>query len=114
MEPLQGGDFGVFYFDEDTGLWVAASEDDEGCFVFKGDLKALLGVTLGAGDPADFPTAAPVTDDDDDDDVAPAPTDDDDDDDSGLTSSSSGCNVGMGGAILFLLAPLGLLWFKRF
>lgn len=114
MEPLQGGDFGLFYFDEDTGLWVAASEDDEGCFVFKGDLKALLGVTLGAGDPAEFPTAAPVTDDDDDDDVAPAPTDDDDDDDSGLTSSSSGCNVGMGGAILFLLAPLGLLWFKRF
>jgi len=123
MEPLQGGDFGLFYFDEDTGYWVAASEDDEGCFVFKGDLKALLGVTLGAGDPAEFPTA-PVTDDDDDDDAAPVTDDDDDDaapapnptddDDSGLTSSSSGCNVGMGGAILFLLAPLGLLWFKKF
>lgn len=111
MDPLDGGDFSLFTFNEDTGYWVGATQDDEGCFVFQGDLKALLGMTLGAGDPADFPTGPVVP-----------PTDDDDDDDNGTpggetpttSSSSGGCNVGAGAAILLLLVPLGALWFRKF
>ncbi len=108
MEDVSNGDFGIFLFDEDTGLWISLAEGTgEVCATYEGDASALLGTIWGAGDPADFPTEAP----------APG-GDDDDDDDSGtngpVSSSGGGCNVGTGAAVLLLLAPLGALWFRRF
>lgn len=112
MEDTGNGDFGIFWFNEDTGLWVSLAEGSgEVCATFDGDLVDLLGLTFGAGDPAGFPTEPPVGpgDDDDDNDSGSGGDGDDDDD-----SSGGGCNVGFAAGMLLFVVPLILLGVRKF
>jgi Synergist-CTERM protein sorting domain-containing protein len=107
---------GFYYWDDDAENWVelAATWTEIGggecevSIVFEGDISDLPGVVIGGGDSEIF-DPAPVTPD-----PEPEPEPEPEPTPTPTTSSSGGCNVGTGAAVLLLLVPLGVLWFKRF
>jgi len=118
-------DVGLFYLDEDTGLWIpkewSCSESSlEGyvsqvCVSFDStEIEILEGHVWGAG-PEELFAVSPSPGGDDDDDVTPTPNVGDDDDDSSDGSGGGGCSIGiLPTSMLLLLAPAVIILGKKF
>lgn len=136
FDMCPSGDKDIFWWNGEDWVILPDSEstgdvmDGTACITFPNsqgiDPATVNGLTFGVGpeDSSVFEGAIEFDpgdngDDDDDDDNGDNGEPGGDDDDNGTStpttsSSSGGCNVGTGAAVLLLLVPLGVLWFKRF